>query len=133
MAIIPESNNAMVWVGGLSEDELSEYIEEFGGGLEGAPQSNFARDLGQFYDHDFLWAKAAAREVSISELAGSLGIKDDQLVQELESIVPGNSKYRCFILLWNYRNTAKLEQRFANGKLRFAGAFAYRAPYSDDF
>jgi hypothetical protein len=131
-AIVAVSNHLMLWVGQLGEADLLAYVDEPGGRTDGRPQSKFAEDLGRFYDHDFLWAQAAPEASSIRDLADRIGIRDAELVSELADRVADVGPISCFLILWNYRNKRPLPQRFAGGKLRFIGSWAYPAPYTDD-
>jgi hypothetical protein len=131
-AIIPASNHMMLWVGQMSETELSDYIDEPGGRIDGQPQSRFAEDLLAFYDHDFLWGQANSSMISIRGLAEKNGITDPKLIAKLESSVSPSEPISCFLILWNYRNLKPLTQKFANGKLRFVGCWSFPAPYTGD-
>jgi hypothetical protein len=129
-AIIAIQDHAMIWLGNMSDSEITEYLDEPGGRIDGLPQSKFAEELLRFYDHDFLWAISSEVAVPVSELLLKAGITDNQIQRHIEEQGFGGGTFSALIILWNYMNIIPIDQSFADGKLCFAGSCSCQSPLS---
>lgn len=122
-------DNVIAWAGHMTAVELATYLDEPGGRPDGEPHSDFMRDVGRFYDHDFLVAQSSDVPVAVAELARANGIRDSELISELEQ--RAEEPVSALILLWNYRLKQPFPNTFAGGKLRCLGSWPHPAPISD--
>lgn len=92
-------HHTVVWVGDLTPDELDAFLDEPGGCADDEPHSEFMRDIGEWCDHDFLWAEALPAPGSIDDLIAANGIDDDSLVHQLQTRADGLGNVQSFIAL----------------------------------
>ena len=126
----PENDWVTVWVGSLDVNELEDYIGEPGGVADDEPNSKFSKDLGRWYDHDFIWAEAAKKEQVIKGLFEENGIDDDDLISEVE-VRSQSSNVKCFLILWNAKKIAIDSRVFADGKITCLGSWQHESPLVD--
>lgn len=118
-----------VWIGDLDREELRRYLHEPGGALDNEPISEFSRDLGTWYDHDYIWAEAADQPIAVAALAQQNGIEAGSFLEQLLER-SGAAEVRALLVLWNARTTRE-EANLANGRLRCLGSWAEEAPLVD--
>ena len=118
----------IAWAGQLAVDGLAGYLDESSISGPDEPQSAFARDLGRWYDHDFIYAQASDQPATLTQLAAQNYITDSELIGELEE--HGNGQlFNCFVILWNARPVASNDRRFADGELACIGDWAHASPF----
>lgn len=124
--IVSHHNYVMLWVGNLTQDQLIEYVSEPGGMYDG-PQSQFASDLGRFYNPDYYWAHASEPQ-TVRGLLAELQVDDELLVNEITSRVGEDLHFSTVLLLWNYLPLAPVQREFAKGKLQYVDAWPHKSP-----
>ncbi|WP_028301579.1 immunity 22 family protein [Oceanospirillum beijerinckii] len=126
-----ENHWVTVWIGSLNEESVESYLEECGVD-DDEPISQFSKDLGCWYDHDFIWYEAVDSPVCIEELCRNNGVDSIELIEELTAR-SGGGEYNCFIMLWNSRLlNAEDDRAFFNGKLSCIGSWQHESPLVDD-
>lgn len=118
----------IAWAGYLSQSELEKYLAESCDVSPDGPQSEFAHDLGRWYDHDCIYAQASDRSTSLAHLAAQNFITDSRLVDQLEKHGGGHF-YKCFIILWNAKRVDDSDREFAHGKLAYIGSWISDSPF----
>jgi len=129
----PLDHHLIAWVGTLTPDQLDAYLDEPGGAAYDEPFCDFMRDLGLWYDHDFTYAEASDHALDIRSLADQNCIDDDALLHELSNRVEPQSKWNCFIILWNARliDQNARSRDLADGKLVCIGSWQHDSPLTD--
>ena len=128
----PRDHSVIVWVGSISIDELEDYLDEPGGAADDEPISDFSRDLGRWYDHDYIWAEGTKTPVSVRELCRMNGVEPGTLVDEIDRRCEGREA-RSLLILWTAEVRPQIGERtFANGELHFVGSWAQPAPLTDN-
>ena len=120
----------IVWIGNLNVDELDNYLNEPGGAGDYEPISEFCRDIGRWYDHDFIWAEGVNDEVSIRKLCELNGEEPDEFVDEIAER-SGDISAKSLLVLWNARRIDESERNFADGRLKCIGCWERQAPLTD--
>jgi len=119
-----------VWVGDLDEAGLEAYLEEHGVD-DNAPISDFSKDLGCWYDHDFIWYEASETPLPLALLCQLNGIDSEALIKTI--IERSNAdKASSLLLLWNAKIKIDDGRSFAKGKLRCLGSWEHPSPLTDD-
>ncbi len=133
-AFEPAQDHLIAWVGDLTTEQLRAYLEEPGGLGDNEPISEFSRDLGRWYDHDHVWARASDTPVTIEKLAEANFIDDETLISELAGRTARASvgKVRAFIILWNAKLTQLQPHSIAGGRLFCVGFWGHDSPLADD-
>lgn len=124
----PATNWLIAWVGELDHDGLDAYLDEPGHAADNEPISKFSKDLGTWYNHDFIWSQAAPNRVSAQEICGLNGIEDD-LIDEI--VQRTNDEVRCLVILWNAKQISAGSRDFADGKLKCLGSWPHQSPLAD--
>ena len=120
-----------VWLGDLDESELENYLDELGGVGDNDAISNFSLDLGQWYDHDFIWAEAVDESIPVKELCVLNGIDSESLINEIVKR-SHQDKIRSLLILWNSKEIAGIGKRdFANNRLHCIGSWEHESPLTD--
>ena len=125
-----QNHHVCIFVGSLNEKELEEYLEELGVD-DNEPINNFSKDLGTWYDHDYIWCEAVNTPIDIKELCVLNGIDDTTLIKKLEKQC--TKRISSIIFLWNAKalNTES-KRAFAGGKLEFLSHFEYESLLFDE-
>ncbi len=130
----PVDDWVMVWIGDLPPNEMEEYMHEPGNADKvdyGDPISQFGRDLGQWYDHDFIKVESSNHPMSIEEICEANGIEDIELIDEIKQR-SGDTNVRSLLILWNARATPGSKRHtFAKGRLRLVGSWPHVSPLKD--
>src|SRR5690349_15782220 len=129
--IEPEDHWVTVWLGQLNSDELEQYMHKPGGAGDNDPISDFSRDLGRWYDHDYIWRQATDKAVSTRTLCELNGI-NDSLVDEIECR-SGDVFFKCLLVLWNSRVITMDKRVFAGGELTCLGSWPHESPITDEY
>ncbi|WP_309384972.1 hypothetical protein [Cerasicoccus frondis] len=127
----PVDHKFILFAGELNEDQLQEYLDEPGGRLDHEPHSDFSKDLGRFYDHDYLYAEGSQEKKTIRELAILNGIEEEALIEKLERSCGKEKEFNCFIILWNAELIEGELHDLANGKLKIKGCWEHESPLTD--
>ena len=126
----PASNWVIVWIGDLNIDQLEEYLDEPGGAGDDEPISQFCRDVGRWYDHDFIWSEGATEPLPIRKLCERNGVEPTEFVDKIvESSGPRDAT--SLLVLWNARKICDADRAFAGGRLRCIGCWEQEAPLTD--
>ena len=126
-------HHILVWVGDLSPEELDEYLSEPGAVDDNAPISEFCRELGGWYDHDYVWMGASDRTGPLHVLFDLVGIEDGPLRDEIEKRSPSGSA-RCLLILWNARRRSESRRvTFLGDRLTCLGSWPQESPLVDDW
>lgn len=120
----------IVWVGDLTTQELEEYLNEPGNADNEQPISAFARDLGRWYDHDFIWSEATGEKVSVRKLCELNGVQPPEFAAEIERRA-GSGEVSSLLILWNAKQLEGKTQEFARGRLKCIGCWAQESPLTD--
>ena len=120
----------IVWIGDLDVDELDDYLDEPGGAGDNEPISEFCRDVGRWYDHDFIWAEGVNDEVPVRKLCELNGVEPNEFVNEIVER-SGNAGAKSLLVLWNAKRTDESERFFADGRLKCIGCWEREAPLTD--
>jgi len=124
-----QNHHVCIFIGSLNEKELEEYLEELGVD-DNEPINNFSKDLGTWYDHDYIWCEAVDTPIDIKELCEFNGIDDTTLIKKLEKQC--TKKISSIIFLWNAEALNTEDKRvFSDGKLEFLSHFEYESPIID--
>ena len=103
---------------------------EAGGAGDDEPMSRFARDLGRWYDHDFVWAEAADEPTAVRKLCRLNGVEPGEFVDEIEAGA-GSGKASSLLVLWNARLVGSSDRTFAGGGLECIGCWPRKSPLTD--
>lgn len=128
--IEPEDNWVSVFAGDLNRTELNIYLDEPGGKSDFEPISLFSKDIGRWYDHDYIWCEASDMLLPVEELCRNNGIDSEELITE---IMKSNKDKRrkCIILIWNYKVTNNRTNFDISPKVECLGSFEHEAPFCD--
>jgi hypothetical protein len=126
----PANDWVIVWLGDLNMDELDEYLDEPGSVGHDDPISAFCRDLGRWYDHDFVWSEGVDEATSVLRLCEMNRVEP---VEFMQAIVErsGDGDAMCLLVLWNARKIDNAERSFAAGRIRCIGCWEQEAPLTD--
>jgi hypothetical protein len=120
----------IVWIGDLKLEELEDYLDEPGNAADNEPISDFSRDLGRWYDHDFIWAEGSDEQVSLRKLCELNGVEPSEFVDEIEQR-GGDVKARSLLVLWNAKAIDESPRPFAEGQLKCIGCWQQESPLTD--
>lgn len=124
-------NWVTVWIGDLNEEEMAEYLDELGGVSDNEPISKFSKDLGRWYDHDFIWCECSDDKLTVLEQCINVGIESNSLQQEIINSSPVD-KIKSILILWNSKVIYDLDKRvFAGGQLICLGSWSEESPLTD--
>lgn len=126
----PLNDSVIVWIGSLNSRELEDYLDEPGGAGNNEPISDFCRDVGRWYDHDFIWCEASDTPTSVGTLCEMNGVEP---IEFKEAIVKrsGDAEETCLLVLWNARQIDDSGRSFAGGKLRCIGCWKQKSILKD--
>ena len=126
----PKDDCVIVWLGSLAPEQLDDYLDEPGGASDNEPISRFCRDLGRWYDHDFIWSEAADEPTTVPELCNLNGVEPDNFIDEIVERA-GRDKASSLLILWNAYIIGSSDRPFADGELDCIGCWERKSPLTD--
>ena len=105
-------------------------MDEPGGVDDDAPISEFSKDIGRWYDHDFIWMEASNQELPVIELCKLNGIDSDELINAIAARSK-TEKVKSLIILWNSRIISEDTRLFAKGEMYCLGSWEHTSPLTD--